>query len=339
MLFTITVRSGEYDGLIQRLEEEARGRLVHAGIGDSIFSHIIIAEDPNPSRLGYFISGEKVIVLSEELVENSDYTTVLNVFLHELAHALDHHMYASGGHGRTFRACCALLSIDPEFSKSRVNAKVSREKGRREKIRKLMALSSSPFENEASEAVKKAQALMLECRSQESGKKKIYTASIYEGKKIPSWINALSSYLSSVTGVFAIKVGHRDATSVELYGSVEEVELAVYIATYIMEAADREIAAERRKGEKIGVPAFMYAAITSLGSRTASGDVENKLIPVSLENRELAVSIVFKDKVIRRKRTQVCFRESGSFHKGESFGSSLDIPRKNPEKLITQVRT
>ena len=94
--------------------------------------------------------------------------------LHELAHALDYALHGFlSGHSPSFRECCRMLGLDPGFEKSRVRLSAAERNGRKDRIRKLLALSSSPFENEASEAIRKAKALMAKEGIDCSGKRAV----------------------------------------------------------------------------------------------------------------------------------------------------------------------
>ena len=338
MTFLISVHGDNYSELCGKLESLAEERLgpLHLTLS-KLCRHLQIAALPEEQRLGFFDKEQRIIVLSERLAQSSSWEDVSSVFLHELSHALDMFLHGTTGHTPDFRACCCRLGLSPEFSKSRVAVKLEKTDMKRAQIRKLMALSaSSGYENEAAEAIRKAQRLMTEYGEAPEERAKVYSATMHEGKKTPSWARLLANYLAETCGVYSIFEKGAQGTRLRVYGSLEEVEFAVYLTTYVLEAAEREMARLRRDGERVSRPSFLYASIAALKEKTYDKKDSAALMEVKLENENLARRLVFGEKaVIHLRRSQSSFSDLSSFQKGHSFGSTLETGDGNKQKLIT----
>ena len=220
-----------------------------------------------------------------------------------------------------------MLGALPEFSRSHVRLSIDKQNSRREKIKKLMALSSSPFENEAAEAIKKAQKLMIEGNiPPEVDDKRIYTADLYEAKRLPFWTRELAWYASSSSGVYNVIIPGNESRIITVHGSVEEIELALYIFDYVVSAADREIKAMRAKGKSISKGSFICGAVDVLSEKTKGTAEEKALMVISKDNEKLAKELIYNTVKIRRTYAHTSINTS-SYNLGHDFGSRLDIKR------------
>ena len=193
---------------------------------------------------------------------------------------------------------------------------ISEDRSRRDKIQKLMALSSSPFENEASEAIRKAQSLMLECRSAEAEGPVIYTADLFSAYRLPSYSAHLLSYLSEATGIYGLRWQDNDGLrTIRIHGALAETELAVYIYTYLMTSSETAIRKLRKQGTQVSRTSFMLGAIRSLSSKLSS--TESKSHP----------------EAVIRKRKEKSYYDRESYGLGNAFGSKLAVPRSEKKLL------
>ena len=320
---------------LQGIMREKEAGLMAAGIISSPFTlHLVISPPLEGGRLGFYDPEADSIVIGEDGCLTAE--DAKGIFLHELAHALDFRLNGSiSGHSPRFREYCVMLGLDRDFSKSRVRTAADRDRSLRERIRKLMALSSSPFENEASQAILKAQQLMMECRdTPAAGDDAIYTADLCSGYRLPGYIPYLLSYLRSATGVFGLRwTGSDGLRTVRIHGSLAETELAVYIYTYIISASEKEIARLRRDGKHVRSSSFILGAIAELRARLGSSSGPS-LALISAENERKAKEILYSgDVVLRRCGSRTSYSPS-SYGMGSSFGSRLDIPSSTSRKLI-----
>ena len=149
MLNTIRVigeKEGEVRRRLQDTEKEIADIVLRRwNIRDKIYSSIFFVVFPQKDRLGSFLPEGRIILLSESLLY-SDFSVLRNVFIHETAHDLDHRLngYPSG-HTPQFREYCNILGIDQGFEKAKLNMAMKNQERVKEKMEKLMALSSSPF--------------------------------------------------------------------------------------------------------------------------------------------------------------------------------------------------
>ncbi len=310
---------------LMHLIDEKERILIRNGLIDHSFPiSLQIAPQPEGERLGFFDPEGNSIVLAEELSEHD----TENILLHELAHAAEWHINGCiTGHSPEFRKYCRILGVEPGFDRSRVSLSLRKDKEARERIRKLMALSSSPFENEAAEAIKKAQALMMKTDMREEDER-ICFADIYSSGRIPFYMAEIAEYLKSTAGVFPLTWVDKER-HVRIHGTLSQVELAVYIYGYIISSSEREIASLRKKGESISRTAFITGAVRTLKEKTAAPS----LVPVCAENRRLASAILYEGRSFSAHRQRSCL-DTSSYGKGMDFGRSLDVPDKIKSRLI-----
>jgi predicted SprT family Zn-dependent metalloprotease len=115
------------------------------------------------SRLGCFVPEPRRIELSRDLIAKQSWGAVVEVLKHEMAHqfvyeVLGHHDEPS--HGPSFQRVCEQLGIDPHASGIPTDAPLRTPI--LERIKKLLALASSPNEHEAETAMRMAHRLMLQ---------------------------------------------------------------------------------------------------------------------------------------------------------------------------------
>ncbi len=331
-----TIRSVSHiiDHKINRLWGIYREKKARLGISEEFITAVFAVPDLPDNALAMFRPEDRIITITEEVLVRGSEENSGNVFLHELAHALDWHLHRKAGHGPSFRECCRILGLPPEFSKRQVRLSIDKDNSRREKIKKLMALSSSPFENEAAEAIKKAQKLMLEGTGPaEDEYRHIYTSELYEAVRLPFWTRELAWYASRSSGVYSIIVPINGRRILTVHGSVEEIELAFYIFDYVVSAAEREIKRIRSEGRAISKGSFICGAVDVLKERT-EGTAEGKaLMEMSRNNEVLAKELIYRTAKISTAYARTSINRS-SYDLGHDFGRSLDIRKGTERKLI-----
>ncbi len=342
---TIRVRSlitdraeAELSALGRRKEEE----LEKAGIISSpLFHGICIAPSPEEGRLGYFSASSRLIVIDEAVIEECSQETVRNIFLHELAHALDYNLHGSlSGHSPLFRECCRIVGVAPGFEKSRVRASLAGSRNRKDRIRKLLALSASPFENEAAEAIKKAKMLMARdgLSLRDSREERIYMVPLYRAKRFSFSMRLLLSYISDTTGVYIVTSQDEEGKTAVAYGSLEETEASIYLYDFLISSSEAEIEKERKEGKRISKDSFMRGMLSVLSGRTADKGSDNAIILIRDENRRLAQKIVFSGVRLHKSVARSRGGDAGSYAAGRSFGSRIDVPGGIGRKELGQGR-
>lgn len=339
----ITVRSTRLDNAEKKLEAlgrekeaELRGKGVIKGY-DSLFSRILIAPSLTDRKLGYFSPADKLIVISEEMLNSASWHDTENIFIHELGHALAFRLYKDLDHSASFRECCSMLGLEKGFEKSKVKLAAKETEKEKDRIRKLLALSSSPFENEAAEAIKKAKSLMARgsISLDEDREERIYMVPLYQAGRFPYYARVLMNYISESTGVYIVTSYNQDGTKTSVaYGTLEETETSIYLWDYLVSSAEREIEKLRKMGKHITKDSFIRGAVLALSSRTADADDDTALALIRNENKEKTQRMIFADMKITTRSYYSRGGDAASFRQGEGFGSKLSIPEKIGRRRI-----
>ena len=310
-------------------------------IYDPIYEEIFFVVFTERERLGEFDAEQRLILLSEDLIYQ-DFSVLKNVFLHEAAHAIDFALngYTSGAHNPKFREYCAKIGVEDGFDKARVKNKLDDEERIKERMAKLMAMSSSPFENEAMIALSKARKLLLEnsevLKENNSKEDKIYDVNLYEAGRLPYYLNRLAQFVGKATGVFIVKVmGTENGTALRAYGSLEEVEAALYLFGDMLSSLDEEIRKLKKQGYKITKDSFVIGACPEMEKKLRMADTfsDNALVTLQNENKEKAKRLCFSEYGIRRTYSKKSV-DPTSMSLGQEFGKSMDISSSIGRKEI-----
>ena len=309
------------------------------GITYPIYKGIFYVVFNERNKLGEFDPNQNIILLSEDLIY-LDFSVLRNVFLHEAAHALDFALNGNqyGGHTPVFREYCSLLGVQDGFEKAKVKKNIDKNEEVKKRIEKLMALSTSPFENEAMVALSKARKLLAENTTtinNDTKEDKIYYVTLYGSGRIPFYISRLSSFVGKATGVFIIKVMDRSENQIRAYGSLDEVEASLYLFRSLISQLDKEVMKLRKKGHKITKDSFVEGACPEMEKKLRSEDssADNALIIIQNENRDKAERLCFKSHRFT-KRYSHSHVDSKSLTLGREFGRSVDINSSMGRKEI-----
>lgn len=184
---------------------------------------LLFAETPG-DVLGYYEKGQNIIVLSESLIGLPSMT---EVYLHELAHYVDTLINGDSAHDATFRKVCEILGVDESFSCAKVKTDIETYESRKQKIRKLLNLGSSDFQNEAESAMLKARSLMEKWDvSLSDDEDSIFGVQVTQASRKEAWIGYLGYAVSMITGAYCIFM---NGCNLHFYGSRMQVEAAMYI--------------------------------------------------------------------------------------------------------------
>lgn len=304
-----------------------------------VFKDIVIAPELNDHALGFFNDKYLLIVINESVME-LDLATRNNILIHELAHALDYAITGTlSGHSPFFRHICQYLEIDEGFDKSKLKQSLIAMHKKHERIEKLIALSSSPFENEAMQALKKARDLMLSntCTTSVANEEKLYFAPIYSSGRTPHYITCILSFVSEATGVFIVRSKHDDQNCSTCYGKFEQVEFALYLFDFILASSDSEVKKNRKNGIKITKDSFIIGALPEMRKQLSntSADTVHALMKIKNENMLLSKKLVFTKAKLRTKKYTSSVNDGKSFDIGKKFGAKIDIPKKIDIKILT----
>ncbi len=318
--------------IADKLEADVRDKLRANGYPDD-FARIFFSPLPE-EKLGMFSPEDKLILISERLLNSSDYGTLLNIALHEAAHFAEYSAYASTGHDAVFRSICRELGAEEGFEKARVS--IERQAKVLDKIKKLEALSASPFENEAQSAMQKVRQLMAEHSIRIDGDEgnKIYEMDLIATSRIFQKHKCLANMIKLLSGVYVVSFHSDSFSGIRAYGDKEELEVASYLFDCLERSIDKELAKRRKENPlvfkgAIGTSSFyhgVYSAITMRFSAEKGGEENHALIRIHNGNEQRAKALVF-DKMRLQSRKNYYRQNNSVYNEGCSFGSRLNISK------------
>lgn len=201
---------------------------------------VIFGELPG-KELGHYDSSQHLIAIDISLTPDSREDDRENVFMHELAHAVDTALNGSSAHDSTFREVCKNLNVKEDFSRAKVSLEDKTKI--KNKIDKLIALSSSDFENEASSALNKAKELMLSSGLSylySDDEDQLYGCVLEYSGRLPSYKKDLISFICRITGAFYFLENYNGNKTIKVFGSIEQVETTMYVYNDLIFKTDQE---------------------------------------------------------------------------------------------------
>jgi hypothetical protein len=201
--------------------------------------------------LGRWFQNTRTIELSRSFVRTHDWTVVLEVLKHEMAHQFVHEVLRENEppHGPAFRATCARLGIDDRSGGIPRTAESPEQKRLLERVHKLLALAQSDNQHEAEAAAAAAQRLMLKHNLDlhEQAESRLYTFRQL-GRvtgRVSEWERRLGNVLRDHFFVEIIWVPaylptlEKRGSVMEAIGSPENLELAAYVYDFLRGTAER----------------------------------------------------------------------------------------------------
>jgi predicted SprT family Zn-dependent metalloprotease len=202
------------------------------------------------SRLGCFVPEPRRIELSRELVANHPWGIVVEVLKHEMAHQFVHEVLGhrdESSHGPSFQRTCERLGIDPRATG------LPRESPRRspilDRIKKLLALATSPNQHEAEVAMRMAHRLMLRHNLQHVSSDAVAgaygfrhlgrcTGRVLESDRLLAGLLGEFFFVQPIW-VSAFRVAdQKRASTLEITGRPENLEMAEYVHGFLQHAAE-----------------------------------------------------------------------------------------------------
>ena len=304
-------------------------------VSTPLYNGIFFVHMKNKRKLGSFIFQERIIILSEELLDYP-FSTLTNVFIHECGHAVDFFLNGcTTGHSSFFREICLTLGIDPGFEKARVKKDLLNKEKAKSKVEKLLRMTESSFENEAMIALNKARELIEKERlnsSNDAKEEKIYYVDAYNALRIPTYITYIAHIVSDNTATFFIKDCKRDYNSLTFYGTVEQCENVLYLFDYLTQILDDEVKRQRKNGVRITKDSFMVGAYQALKKRSESSNNTAIVKSIKEETKEKALRIVFKNTHLSSSKRRIHI-DPNSYKRGSNFASTLDLNKNKQKKL------
>ncbi|MCM8535702.1 MAG: SprT-like domain-containing protein [Lentisphaeraceae bacterium] len=213
---------------------------------------VFVGELPK-NTLGLWCTKTRTIEISLEHLEDSPWEDVVLTLKHELAHQIVDEIYSikEKPHGETFAKVCASLGISSEAT-----ARLDSSNGSfRNKINKLLALSTSSNEHEAALALTKAHELSckhnISLIEQEKFSYSVMPIGLIR-KKIPRFEHTIIGILTEFYFVKAIQnIRTEHGVSVgwqfEIFGDVENLKSAEYVYYFLINQGGHLWQAYRKK--------------------------------------------------------------------------------------------
>lgn len=207
------------------------------------------------SRWGHWDPLSRTLALSFQLILKHSWSTVLEIFKHEIAHQVVSELFQQEDqHGPFFRQACLILGVEswaqraevhtiPDLADLQHRVLSEKESLLLRRVEKLLALAQSPNEHEAHAAMKKVSELYetynletIETRENEE----FATISItHRTKRIPYFHSQIASILTGYFNVRLIFANLYDPEvctaykSIDILGRPENVKLAEYVYWFL----------------------------------------------------------------------------------------------------------
>lgn len=302
---------------------------------------IIFSELDCDTRLGYFNSEQNLIVMSDVFLDDSLEEEMKAVFLHELAHWVVYRKYGNYAmtHGTAFRKVCETIGVTDGFEKAVVSIKDWQERKQKaeKKVRKLLALSESPFEAEADSAMAKAQTLMSQYSLDylsNKGDDRLFGIDLDTLGRIDSWRNSLARLVADLSGCYRIIVGTGRGRHISYFGSKEQVESALYFQLYFEDALEEEY--RKNKGSLYGIGGkntFLNGLCRSLYRKAFTTGLNTSIVLSQTKSEERYWELAEGRKVNIRSHA----RAGAGYRLGAEVGEGMSIPSKQSACKVKRI--
>lgn len=297
-------------------------------LGTKELPKIIFADLSDTSKLGYYDSRQNLIVIDERIAKGCE-CELEAVFLHELSHFKNWSENSLLDHGPEFRRCCTLLGVPEGFDKAKVKISEEKKKAISDKVEKLIALSSSPFEAEAASALKKAQQLMMEYNiAIKEDEDKLYAVSVLKKNRFCYHEKLLLQAVQMLSGAMSVIEKKRNAANEAVfYGSLEQVEFSMYLWEHLVAEMEKCVKNEKIKRPGFDKRSFRIGLASGLLSRireNTSKDME-KALANTVEGTRTIYNRLMKARLHHRKISSGIM-DPGSYSSGKNAAGSITIP-------------
>lgn len=266
-------------------------------------------------KLGYFNPDNFQIGINKNLVYLAKPEVLRNILRHEIAHMLVHIEFGSdvNAHGNEFRDICKSYNWGEDVYKAYSDLKKENSLSSApdfekvlDKVKKLLKLAESANTHEATLATAKANELLMKYNlehldSQDEHDEEVCVKNIYEAKRSNVQMSALYEILEHFYVQPVFNRGQKKAY-LEVIGSRANVEMADYIAKYLVNEFERLYKLSKLKG---------IAAKNSFIRGIAEGFSE-KLKQQKAQSPALKQELIRLDKVLKSQVAMVYSRMGSS---------------------------
>ena len=330
----ISIYSGTYNQLRVQLKKSIIDRLESTPY--KYLSRIpeILFTGLKDKTLGEYDINNDCILLNSKIA-SYDYSIILNVALHELAHFITYR-YAETPHDSLFKGVCSELGVDDDFEKAKID--ITKKEKLIDKINKLQALSESPFTEEGLTALLKISELTAKYNIKNEKEDTICKVVLYQSKRLSTKIVILANIVNKLCGANIIRDYTNGSAKVNAFGSYEELEVAEYLFDTLSYKIEKEIS-KMKKANPNRNKGVAFSNGFYLGVFNAIKEKQNKekefydnskaLVLKTNENNELAKELYYSqfDNIVSKKSNSSAKYYKESYDKGREYGKDLEIEK------------
>lgn len=319
---------------------------------------IVVFEDN--TRLGYFDYRYYEIGISKRLMYQAFDSVLRNIIRHELAHYIAYLLYGADlGHGEKFNQLCRDLNWGEEVFRAYSNLELENLEVTKvnnanlelmNKIKKLLALASSDNVHESEMATMKANQLLLDynlkmVNVEHQNETEVFVKRVLESSKKNAKHLAIYEILKTFYVSPVFNHGKKNIY-LEIVGSLENVEIAEYVANFLDLELDRLWRATQKENSHLkgivaknsffrGLARGYVEKIEFFNKKTYSND--SKAIIAIKENLNQNLKMVYSR--LSSSYSKDLKNNSEAQRQGMSAGKNLSIKAglKNSSKSILQL--
>lgn len=205
------------------------------------------------STLGHWQREQRTLTISNAHILRDPWLVVMDTLRHEMAHQyVDEvlNVRDEGPHGKSFRLACEKLRCKPQAraSEEDLTGVTTDEDRVLRLLQKVLSLANSPNENEAQAAMQKAHQLLMTYNIDlvaldQKRRFEMRTLGEVKGRHTSAelWLGSLLGRFFFVEVLWGQSYDvHRDqiGTVMQVYGTAENLDMAVYVHDYLMRVLD-----------------------------------------------------------------------------------------------------
>ncbi len=310
----------------------------------------------NQGFWGQWDPGTRTIRLSQRLLDRYEWTTVVEILKHEMAHQYVTEAYPiKDSHGKSFKMACEALGVVawartasgelPDEIPSWRTAKLSSETQRQiERMNKLLSLASSTNEHEAALAMERAQEISarhhLERLEQPQAAECDYWFVPFKKSRVDAPTKIIFSILRAFYFVRPIFTSYFDVKEFQTYkaydvaGRPEDLQMAEYVYEFLVRTlenlwrdhqAKRGVAGSAKRSYCMGVLAGFQAKLSEAQAKRTA-EPSSKAI-IALDKKELADFLRYRYPVLASGSGISGARDGESYTAGLSDGRNIVLSK------------
>ena len=304
---------------------------------DHALPALIFTDISQSGHLGYYDSTQNLIVISAALLDEGQAADngLTDIYLHELAHYCDYVINGESAHDTAFREICRALNVRQEYSAAGIRQAAGDRQRIKSRIEKLLNLSESDFEGEATLAMEKARILMEKYGIQASREEDVLFGVHAETmKRHKTWKGTLAWRIAQTTGAFPLfDRNPQGLICLSFYGTREQVEVSLYMYDSLLgtigqkceEAVRsiREAQARRLSARKTRISRDQICQGLVDGFCKANVQVQSEALVMYQKDNESRFRRITRTRLAHRTRS---YSATSQYEIGLSGGKTISMP-------------